>query len=76
MVEGWDKTYENVWVSNPVERRVHFGQEDHRRYYGRDFVTRLERAGLAVEAFQVDPPSEIDFGLRRGDRLFLARRRR
>lgn len=76
IVQGWDRTYENARVSNPVQRRVHFGQEDHKRFYGRDFAARLERVGLAVDVFQVDPPSEIAFGLRRGDRLFVARRRR
>lgn len=75
IVEGWDYTYENESVRDPTERQIHFGQSDHRRFYGRDFAGRLEHAGMAVQRFQVDPPSEIAFGLRRGDCLFVAWRR-
>ncbi|MHB1218707.1 MAG: class I SAM-dependent methyltransferase [Alphaproteobacteria bacterium] len=75
VVQGWERTYESARVQGPDQRRVHFGQADHLRFYGRDFTARLECAGLAVDRFQVDPPSEIAFGLRRGDCLFVARPR-
>ena len=41
IVEAWPTTYENAAVVDPKERLLHFGQEDHVRYYGRDFVDRL-----------------------------------
>ncbi len=72
VIQGWERTYENARIESPAQRRVHFGQADHRRFYGRDFPSRLEHAGLAVDRFQVDPSSEVAFGLRRGDCLFVA----
>jgi SAM-dependent methyltransferase len=75
VVLGWERTYENARIQSPDQRRIHFGQADHRRFYGRDFTARLEHAGLVVDRFQMDPSSEIAFGLRRGDCLFVARPR-
>ena len=73
IVHGWDETYENPGIVAPELRHVHFGQEDHKRMYGRDFADRLRRAGFTVEIFRAHPESEIRFGLRRGDQFFLAR---
>jgi SAM-dependent methyltransferase len=72
-IQGWASTYEDETVTDARERRLHFGQEDHLRLYGRDFMDRLRRAGLAVEAFQMDPPGEVRYGLSRGETIFLAR---
>lgn len=73
IIQGWYRTYEDDRIQRPEERRAHFGQEDHKRFYGRDFVERLSRAGFAVEVFQADHKSEVKFGLQRGDQLFIAR---
>ncbi len=73
IVHGWDETYEDRTIVAPADRRTHFGQEDHKRMYGRDFSDRLRRAGFVVEVFRADPASEIRYGLRRGDQFFLAR---
>jgi SAM-dependent methyltransferase len=75
IIQGWHRTYEDGRIQRPEERRTHFGQEDHKRLYGRDFVERLSRTGFAVAVFQADPKSEVSFGLRRGDQLFIARPR-
>jgi hypothetical protein len=42
------KTFEDFSVTDPAERLRLFGQEDHVRIYGDDFVSRLEDAGLEV----------------------------
>lgn len=73
MIAGWDETYEDPGIVAPALRRTHFGQEDHKRLYGTDFSDRLRRAGYAVEVFRADHESEVRYGLRRGDRFFLAR---
>ena len=75
IVQGWDETYENPDIATPEMRRTHFGQEDHKRLYGRDFHDRLRQAGFVVEIFRADPEREIRFGLRRGDQFFVARPR-
>jgi len=73
LIAGWEQTYEDPGIVAPELRRTHFGQEDHKRLYGADFSGRLQRAGFAVEVFRADPESEVRYGLRRGDRFFLAR---
>jgi SAM-dependent methyltransferase len=44
-----DKTFEDPSVIDPKDRLRIFGQEDHVRIYGPDFVERLKSAGLAVQ---------------------------
>ena len=42
-------TFEDDSITNPEERTRIFGQYDHRRIYGRDYDTRLTKAGFRVE---------------------------
>lgn len=46
---GLDKTYEDFSITSPEERKKHFGQYDHVRWYGMDYFNRLEKAGFEVE---------------------------
>jgi SAM-dependent methyltransferase len=49
MVPTYGKTtYENWDVTEPQDRVLHFGQDDHVRKYGKDIVLRLEDAGFSV----------------------------
>ena len=43
-----EKTFEDDSITDPAERTRLFGQYDHRRVYGRDYVKRLEAAGFEV----------------------------
>jgi hypothetical protein len=45
---GREQTREDWSITSPEGRLAAFGQEDHVRLYGRDFVKRLETAGLSV----------------------------
>jgi len=63
--EGWaillvpitaDKTFEDLSVTDPAERTRLFGQPDHVRVYGPDFVDRLRDAGFIVT---VTSPSDM-----------------
>ena len=45
-----DVTYEDNTITNPRAREKAFGQDDHVRKFGQDYVARLERAGLRAEA--------------------------
>ncbi|GAB4486982.1 MAG: class I SAM-dependent methyltransferase [Thermodesulfovibrionales bacterium] len=47
-----DLTMEDPLVTDPAERERRFGQADHVRSYGRDFLHRLEAAGFAVDIFR------------------------
>jgi SAM-dependent methyltransferase len=51
------KTHEDPSVTSPAERRRHFGQEDHVRWYGVDFGDRLARAGFEATTY----PAPGDF---------------
>lgn len=47
-----ESTYEDNSIVNPEERKIHFGQHDHLRVYGKDYAQRLSKAGFIVE--QID----------------------
>ncbi len=47
-----ETTFEDPSITTPEERERVFGQHDHMRIYGRDYVQRLEAAGFQVK---VDP---------------------
>lgn len=46
-------TYEDFSITEPEEKRKHFGQYDHVRVYGLDYFTRLENTGFTVDTFKV-----------------------
>lgn len=57
-IDGWaillvpiisEQTYEDPSIVEPEERLKAFGQEDHIRKYGPDYVDRLREAGFTVE---------------------------
>jgi SAM-dependent methyltransferase len=72
-----ERTYEDLTITDPAERRRRFGQEDHVRRYGWDYIGRLEDSGFAVEVIRGYSRDEIRwYGLnnREGfvEPLFLA----
>lgn len=75
IIEGWETTYENDRVIAPQERERHFGQWDHVRYYGRDLRDRIGRSGFALEEFTAEEPYVQQFGLFRGEKIFLCTKR-
>ncbi len=55
------KTFEDLTIKSKEERKMLFGQEDHVRIYGRDYVERLTKAGFEVgEDRFVDRFNEIE----------------
>ena len=48
-------TYEDFSIVEPKEREKHFGQNDHVRFYGKDFSKRLKDSGFYVEAYYLNP---------------------
>ena len=75
LIEGWEETYENDTVKTADERWLHFGQGDHVRYYGRDFVDRITRHSFEiVQQFTGSPNDIIKYGLIRGEKIFIFRK--
>lgn len=54
-----EHTFEDDSITDPEERTRLFGQYDHRRVYGRDYVERLREAGFEAQ--------EIDYAARLTD---------
>ncbi|MEE1098038.1 MAG: SAM-dependent methyltransferase, partial [Bacteroidales bacterium] len=52
-----EKTYEDLSITDPIERERHFGQKDHLREFGRDYAEVLASAGFSVE--QIDYASTL-----------------
>src|SRR5215469_16319207 len=57
-----------------IQRRVHFGQEDHVRWYGRDFRQRVQEAGFGLEEFVASGADCARYALMPGERVFVAHR--
>ena len=64
--------YENYSITDPTDRKKHFGQEDHVRIYSKDGLrSRLQTTGFHVEI--VEFPSQITdshFGLKSPETIF------
>ncbi len=43
-----ETTYENPDIKKAKEREIHFGQKDHLRLYGRDYLQRLKECGFIL----------------------------
>lgn len=63
---GPGPTIEDPSIVEPERRRKLFGQEDHVRQYGPDFVDRLREAGFTVEIATVPDLVEADEAVRMG----------
>jgi predicted SAM-dependent methyltransferase len=72
------RTYENDRCVTPHDRTREFGQHDHVRIYGWDYVGRLSAAGFNVKVLTasdiVDSSTERRYALIPGERLFLVSR--
>ena len=61
-----EETYENPSVVEPEERLKAFGQADHVRRYGPEYVDRLREAGFGVEVTKVNDLVQNDEAIRMG----------
>ena len=58
-----DQTFEDPAITDPRERERAFGQHDHVRAYGPDYVDRLRDAGFAVDVLDTQAlatPDDVD----------------
>jgi predicted SAM-dependent methyltransferase len=72
IVEGWATTYQNPDITTDEGRMLHFGQEDHVRFYGRDFRDRIAKGGFNLrEEITAEREDVIRYGLVRGEKVFV-----
>jgi hypothetical protein len=73
-----ETTLEDPLITKPEDRRKLYGQDDHVRLYGRDYIERLREAGFdAIEDTFVQKFSDktIDkFGLMKEEVLFICKK--
>lgn len=74
-----ETTYEDFSIVSPEAREKAFGQHNHVRWYGRDYITRLESVGFIVkEDDYVKTFSDADlfrFGLLSGELIYVCQKR-
>ncbi len=75
LIEAWAQSYENPDITSPEERTLHFGQNDHVRFFGRDIRDRIRAAGFGLEEDTAGPEDFLEWGLQRGETIFLCHRR-
>lgn len=61
-----EKTFEDPSICEPEERLRVFGQKDHVRRYGPDYLDRLTEEGFSVEVFRVSDLVQNDEAARLG----------
>ncbi len=64
------KTFEDFSVTNPIERKRLFGQIDHVRIYGQDYIGRLASCGFKVKRENISKEYFM-FGLNAEEDIFI-----
>lgn len=72
-------TYEDESITSPEERQKAFGQFDHVRLYGRDYIDRLSSVGFEVElddySIELPDSEKFRFGFGQGESLFIVKKK-
>lgn len=75
---GSEVTIEDETAATPEEREAVYGQSDHCRLYGRDYLDRLRAAGFSAQAIRLQEQMETTamnrLGINPQEELFVARR--
>ncbi|WP_158284709.1 class I SAM-dependent methyltransferase [Oricola cellulosilytica] len=71
VIWSWPETYENPGILSDTDRKLHFGQRDHVRYFGADIRERIERSGFDPTMVVAKEPDVSRLALKRGDVLFV-----
>ncbi len=73
LIDSWEKTYEKETTNIKINKKLHFGQYDHIRYYGSDFIERIESSSnlKLKEIFTAEGDDVIKYGLDRGEKIFV-----
>ena len=76
--ENRETTLEDPAINTDALREKYYGQRDHLRLYGRDYVQRLAEAGFKVSALdyasQLSQKERERYCIRLADKLYVARK--
>nr|WP_314493683.1 methyltransferase domain-containing protein [uncultured Chryseobacterium sp.] len=67
-------TFEDFSISDPKKREEMFGQFDHVRIYGQDYIQRLENAGFQVSRINISKDYK-KFGINPDEDIFFCEKR-
>jgi SAM-dependent methyltransferase len=71
-------THEDLSITSPIEREKAFGQHDHVRFYGLDFIKRASEARFKVKSINVldlvTDQEVLHYGLEKRDIIFLCQK--
>ena len=70
-IEGFDETYEDPSLTTPELRRLHYGDAEHLRWFGRDIRDRFAAPGFRVTEFTALEPEAARYALHRGEKVFI-----
>jgi hypothetical protein len=68
------ETCEDPPATDLADRVAHVGAPDHKRHDGRDLTDRLASVGFSTGIFRMPPRHEVWFGVRRDERITIARK--
>ena len=68
------KTYEDPSIIDAKNREIAFGQRDHVRIYGRDYIDRLKEVGFKVEVISNLAARNPKYGLNNKEKVFVCRK--
>lgn len=71
MIEGFDETYEDPANDTPELRKLHYGDAEHVRWYGRDLRSRIADPGFTVTEFTALEPEAAKYAMHRGEKIFV-----
>lgn len=70
-----EATFEDNSITNPKDREFIFGQSNHVRIYGKDYMQRLEIAGFSVMVHDytenLKPQEVLKYGLLKDEKIFV-----
>lgn len=71
LIYSWPVTYEDDAITAANDRDRHFGQNDHVRFYGRDFADRFAEPGFHVTVFPAPADKVHAHALNRHEVVFV-----
>ena len=72
IIEGWNETYENNKIIDDKDRWTHFGQNNHVRFYGKDFRDRISKGGFnLISEITAGGEDVVKYSLTRGEKVFV-----
>jgi len=74
-----EKTFEDPSITEPKQREEIFGQSDHVRVYGMDYINRLQEAGFTVDVIDFtanfSSAEQFKYGLQKGELIFYCEKK-